>query len=68
MGQGWNCNLYSAGLTYVPVVKETATVAGEYDWRQVSACIVYSEDHAEIFPDYDRIDAIEFEGVVYPLQ
>lgn len=67
-GAGWNCNLYSAGPTYVPVVKETATVAGEYDWRQVSACIVYSEDHAEIFPDYDRIDAIEFEGVVYPLQ
>lgn len=67
-GTGWNCNLYSAGPTYVPVVKETATVAGEYDWRQVSTCIVYSEDNAEIFPDYDRIDAIEFEGVVYPLQ
>ena len=67
-GAGWNCNLYAAGMTYVPVREETATVAGMYDWRQVSACIVYSEDHAEIFPEYARIDAIEFEGVVYPMQ
>ena len=59
----------STGWTFVPVKQETATVAGEYDWRLLCTFVVKGdEENREIFPDYDRIDAIEFEGVVYPLQ
>lgn len=61
--------LMPVSMTYVPVVEETATIAGEYDWRPVATLLVCGqEEEREIFPDFDQIDAIKFEGIVYPMQ
>lgn len=57
----------NAGYGFFPVTEPV--VAEEYDYRPVQTLLVCSqEEEREIFPDFDQIDAIEFEGVVYPVQ
>lgn len=60
--------VHNAGDGFLPVT--CPTVAGTYDYLPLQTLTVCADPDGEweIFPDYDRIDAIEFEGVVYPLQ
>lgn len=55
------------GDGFVPA--EFPTVAGEYALCTLSTLTVCGGTEGEyaVFPDYDRIDSVEFEGVVYPL-
>lgn len=64
---GWML-VHNAGDGFLPVT--CPTVAGAYDLRPLQTLTVCAgpDDGWEIFPDYGEIDAIEFEGVVYPLQ
>ena len=59
--------VHNIGSAFIPAA--VPTVAGAYDYRTLQTLTVCGDaENREIFPDYDEIDAIEFEGVVYPLQ
>ena len=59
-------SITDAGYDFIPA--EVPLAAGEYDYRRLFTLLVTGQADEELIPALEEIDAVEFEGTVYPVQ